>query len=226
MALAIHPPLLYTGYVGFSMAFSSTLIAVLILGRIDFGLGLLGAALDARRRILPHHRHRGRLLVGLLHAWLGRLVVLGPGRKRVADALAYGYGAAALRHRDGKARQPEGLDHPARHLTFSLSLLGTFLVRSGVINSVHSFASDPARGLFILMIVGMFTAGGLALFGWRASTLTPGSTFAVVSREAAIVLNNLILSVCCGIVIVGTLYPLVLEAITVDKITSAGRSSM
>ncbi len=104
-------------------------------------------------------------------------------------------------------------------LTFSLSLLGTFLVRSGVLTSVHSFASDPARGVFILAIVSVFTAGGLALFAWRASALSAGSAFAIVSRESSLVLNNLLLTAACGIVVVGTLYPLALEAITGDKIS-------
>ena len=104
-------------------------------------------------------------------------------------------------------------------LTFALSLLGTFLVRSGVITSVHSFASDPARGVFILAIVTLFTAGGFALFAWRASALAAGSAFSLVSRESALLLNNLLLSVSCGIVLIGTYYPIVLEAFTGDKIT-------
>ncbi|MBI4724563.1 MAG: cytochrome c biogenesis protein CcsA, partial [Rhodomicrobium sp.] len=104
-------------------------------------------------------------------------------------------------------------------LTFSFSLLGTFLVRSGVLTSVHSFASDPARGVFILAIVSAFTAGGLALFAWRASTLSSGSAFSFISREGSLVLNNLLLTASCGVVLVGTLYPLALEAVTGDKIS-------
>ena len=107
-------------------------------------------------------------------------------------------------------------------LTFSFSLLGTFLVRSGVLTSVHSFASDPARGVFILVIVSTFTAGALALFAWRASTLSSGGAFSVISRESSLVLNNLLLTVSCGIVLIGTLYPMALEALTGDKISVGG----
>jgi cytochrome c-type biogenesis protein CcmF len=104
-------------------------------------------------------------------------------------------------------------------LTFSFSLLGTFLVRSGVLTSVHSFASDPTRGIFILAIVTTFTAGSLALFAWRASALASGSTFSIVSRESSLLFNNLLLTASCGVVLIGTLYPLALEALTGDKIS-------
>ena len=107
-------------------------------------------------------------------------------------------------------------------LTFSFSLLGTFLVRSGVLTSVHSFASDPARGVFILVIVSTFTAGGLALFAWRSSALSGSTAFSIISRESSLVLNNLLLTVSCGIVLVGTLYPMALEALTGDKISVGG----
>ena len=113
-ALAIHPPLLYTGYVGFSMAFSFA-IAGLLLGRIELGMGALGEALDAYSLDIPHYRNRGRLMVGVLHPGLGRLVVLGSGRKRLPQALARRNGASPFRHRYGEARQPEGLDHPPRN---------------------------------------------------------------------------------------------------------------
>jgi cytochrome c-type biogenesis protein CcmF len=104
-------------------------------------------------------------------------------------------------------------------LTFSLSLLGTFLVRSGVLTSVHSFASDPARGVFILAILVAFIGGAFALFAWRAPMLRQGGIFAPISREGALVVNNLILSACAATVFVGTLYPLALEALTGDKIS-------
>src|SRR5436190_15457253 len=104
-------------------------------------------------------------------------------------------------------------------LTFSLSLIGTFLVRSGVLTSVHTFSTDPARGLFILMILMVFIGGSLALFAWRAPLLKQGGLFAPISRESALVFNNLFLATACATVFVGTLYPLVLEALTGDKIS-------
>jgi cytochrome c-type biogenesis protein CcmF len=104
-------------------------------------------------------------------------------------------------------------------LTFSLSLIGTFLVRSGILTSVHSFAIDPARGIFILAILAAFVGGSLALFAWRAPMLQQGGVFAPVSREAALVLNNLFLTTGCATVFVGTLYPLALEAFTGARIS-------
>ncbi len=104
-------------------------------------------------------------------------------------------------------------------LTFSLSLLGTFLVRSGVLTSVHAFATDPERGLFILMILLVFIGGALSLFAFRATSLKAGGMFAPVSREGALVLNNLFLTTATATVLVGTLYPLLLEALTGDKIS-------
>jgi cytochrome c-type biogenesis protein CcmF len=104
-------------------------------------------------------------------------------------------------------------------LTFSLSLLGTFLVRSGVLTSVHAFASDPARGIFILAILTFFIGGALALFALRAGELKPGGLFAPISREGALVLNNLLLASAAAAVLIGTLYPLALEALTSDKIS-------
>jgi cytochrome c-type biogenesis protein CcmF len=104
-------------------------------------------------------------------------------------------------------------------LTFSLSLLGTFLVRSGVLTSVHAFASDPTRGVFILLILCVFIGGSLSLYAFRASSLKQGGLFAPISREGALVLNNLLLTTACATVFVGTLYPLALEVITGEKIS-------
>jgi cytochrome c-type biogenesis protein CcmF len=104
-------------------------------------------------------------------------------------------------------------------LTFSLSLLGTFLVRSGVLTSVHSFAVDPERGTFILGILILFIGGSLALFAWRAPMLKQGGLFAPISREGALVLNNLFLATACATVFIGTLYPLALEVLTGEKIS-------
>ena len=104
-------------------------------------------------------------------------------------------------------------------LTFSLSLMGTFLVRSGVLTSVHAFAVDPARGVFILAIMILFTGGALALFASRAQLLRQGGLFAPISREGALILNNLLITTSCAAVFVGTLYPLALEAVTGEKIS-------
>jgi cytochrome c-type biogenesis protein CcmF len=104
-------------------------------------------------------------------------------------------------------------------LAFSLSLIGTFLVRSGVLTSVHAFATDPARGVFILAILIVFIGGALALYAWRAPLLKQGGLFAPISREGALVFNNLFLTTACATVLVGTLYPLALQALTGDKIS-------
>jgi cytochrome c-type biogenesis protein CcmF len=104
-------------------------------------------------------------------------------------------------------------------LTFSLSLLGTFLVRSGVLTSVHAFATDPARGVFILLILCLFIGGSLSLYAARAASLKQGGLFAPISREGALVLNNLFLTTACATVFIGTLYPLALEVLTGDKIS-------
>jgi cytochrome c-type biogenesis protein CcmF len=104
-------------------------------------------------------------------------------------------------------------------LTFSLSLIGTFLVRSGVLSSVHTFASDPTRGVFILAILVLFIGGSLALYAWRAPELKQGGIFAPISREGALVFNNLFLTTACATVFVGTLYPLALEVLTGAKIS-------
>jgi cytochrome c-type biogenesis protein CcmF len=104
-------------------------------------------------------------------------------------------------------------------VTFSLSLIGTFLVRSGILTSVHTFASDPARGVFILGILVTFIGGAFALYAWRAPLLRQGGLFAPVSREGALLLNNLFLTTACATVFVGTLYPLALEAFTGEKIS-------
>jgi cytochrome c-type biogenesis protein CcmF len=104
-------------------------------------------------------------------------------------------------------------------LTFSLSLLGTFLVRSGVLTSVHAFAVDPERGVFILGLLAVAIGGSLALFAWRAPALTSGGMFAPISREGGLMLNNLLLSTACATVLLGTLYPLILESINGSKIS-------
>jgi cytochrome c-type biogenesis protein CcmF len=104
-------------------------------------------------------------------------------------------------------------------VAFSMSMVGTFLVRSGILTSVHAFAVDPQRGAFILLLLALYIGGALALFGLRVGTVKEGATFEPVSREGALVANNLLLSVILGIVLVGTLYPLGAEAVTGEKLS-------
>src|SRR5260370_35121460 len=106
-------------------------------------------------------------------------------------------------------------------LAFSLPLLGAFLVRSGVLASVHAFATDPTRGVFILLILCIFIGGSLSLYAWRASALKQGGLFSPISRQGALVINNLFLSSACATVFIGTLYPLALAGLTGDKLPGA-----
>jgi cytochrome c-type biogenesis protein CcmF len=211
--LAIHPPLLYLGYVGFSVAFSFA-IGALIDGRID--------AVWARF-VRPW----------TLTAWIFLTLGIAMGSYWAYYELGWGgwwfwdpvenaslmpwLVGTALLHSTVVMEKRDALKVWTillSILTFSLSLVGTFLVRSGVLTSVHAFATDPGRGLFILGILIVFIGGSLALFAWRAPTLRQGGIFAPVSREGALVLNNLFLAASCAAVFVGTLYPLALEGIT------------
>ena len=217
-ALAFHPPFLYTGYVGFSIAFSFA-IAALIEGRIDAAWA---------RWVRPW----------TLAAWMFLTIGIAMGSWWAYYELGWGgwwfwdpvenasfmpwLAGTALIHSALVMEKREALKVWTILLaivTFSLSLMGTFIVRSGVLTSVHSFAVDPARGIFILAILTIFTGGGFALFALRAKDLRIGGTFAPISREGALVLNNVLLVTAAATVLVGTLYPLVLEALTGDKIS-------
>jgi cytochrome c-type biogenesis protein CcmF len=216
--LAIHPPLLYVGYVGFSITFAFAM-AALIDGRID--------AVWARA-VRPW----------TLGAWVFLTLGIAMGSYWAYYELGWGgwwfwdpvenaslmpwLAGTALVHSTVVMEKRDALKVWTvllAILTFSLSLLGTFLVRSGVLTSVHSFAVDPGRGLFILGILIVFIGGSLALFAWRAPLLQQGGIFAPVSREGALVLNNLLLATACATVFIGTLYPLALEALTGEKIS-------
>jgi len=218
LGLAIHPPLLYLGYVGFSISFSFA-IAALIEGRIDAAWA---------RRMRPW----------LLAAWMSLTGGIAMGSYWAYYELGWGGWWAwdpvenasfmpwlvgtALLHSAVVMEKREALriwTILLSILTFSLSLVGTFLVRSDVLTSVHAFASDPLRGTFILAILVLFIGGGLLLFAWRAPLLRQGGLFAPVSREGALVINNLFLTTACATVFVGTLYPLALEALTKEKIS-------
>ncbi len=219
--LAIHPPLLYLGYVGFSIAFSFA-IAALIEGRIDAAWA---------RWVRPW----------TLMAWMFLTLGIAMGSYWAYYTLGWGgfwfwdpvENASLMPWLAGTALLHCAVVMEKRNalkiwtillaiLTFSLSLVGTFLVRSGVLTSVHSFANDPRRGVFILAILVLFIGGGLTLFAWRASLLKQGGLFAPISREGALVFNNLFLTTACLTVLVGTLYPLALESLTGEKITVGG----
>ncbi len=218
IGLAIHPPLLYLGYVGFSISFSFAL-AALIEGRIDAAWA---------RWVRPW----------ALLAWIFLTLGIAMGSYWAYYELGWGgwwfwdpvENASLMPWLAGTALLHSAVVMEKRDalkiwtillsiLTFSLSLLGTFLVRSGVLTSVHTFASDPARGVFILLILCLFIGGSLSLYAWRAPALKQGGLFAPISREGALVLNNLLLTTACATVFVGTLYPLALEVITGDKIS-------
>jgi cytochrome c-type biogenesis protein CcmF len=216
--LAIHPPLLYLGYVGFSIVFSLA-AAALIGGRIDAAFA---------RFIRPWTLAAWCFLtLGIAMGSYWAYYTLGWGGfwfwdpVENASLLPWLTGTALL-HSAAVMEKREALKVWTIFLailTFSLSLLGTFLVRSGVLTSVHSFASDPQRGLFILAILVIFIGGSLFLFMLRSGALAQGGLFAPLSREGALVLNNLLLTASCAAVFVGTLYPLALEAWNGDKIS-------
>jgi cytochrome c-type biogenesis protein CcmF len=217
-ALAFHPPLLYAGYVGFSIAYSFA-VAALIEGRLDAAWA---------RWVRPW----------TLAAWMCLTIGIAMGSWWAYYELGWGgwwfwdpvenasfmpwLAGTALLHSAVVMEKRDALKVWTillAILTFSLSLMGTFLVRSGVLTSVHAFAVDPQRGVFILAIMGLFTGGGLALYALRASELRQGGPFAPISREGSLVLNNILLTTACATVFVGTLYPLLLESLTGAKIS-------
>jgi cytochrome c-type biogenesis protein CcmF len=218
MGLAVHPPMLYLGYVGFSITFSFA-IAALIEGRIDAAWA---------RFVRPW----------ALAAWMCLTLGIAMGSYWAYYTLGWGgwwfwdpvENASLMPWLAGTALLHSAVVMEKRDalkvwtillaiLAFSLSLVGTFLVRSGVLTSVHAFATDPLRGVFILAILVAFIGGGLTLFAWRAPMLRQGGLFAPISREGMLVLNNLFLTTACATVFVGTLYPLALEAVTGGKIS-------
>src|SRR3954465_8200550 len=216
--MVIHPPLLYMGYVGFSVAFSFA-IAALLGGRLD--------ATWARWSRPWTTLAWSFLTCGIMLGSWWAYYELGWGGWWFWDPVE---NASFMPWLVGTALIPSLAVTEKRGgfkswtvllaiCAFSLSLLGTFLVRSGVLTSVHAFATDPTRGIFILLILCIFIGGSLSLYAWRASALKQGGLFAPISREGALVLNNLFLTTACATVFIGTLYPLGLEVITGDKIS-------
>ncbi|TPW32774.1 heme lyase CcmF/NrfE family subunit [Pararhizobium mangrovi] len=216
--LAVHPPLLYLGYVGFSITFAFA-VAALIDGHIDAAWA---------RWVRPWALAAWTFLtIGIALGSYWSYYELGWGGWWFWDPVE---NASFMPWLAGTALLHSALVMEKREalkiwtvllaiLTFSLSLLGTFLVRSGVLTSVHAFATDPTRGVFILAILVIFIGGAFALFALRASALRQGGLFAPISREGALVLNNLFLTTATATVLVGTLYPLALESLTGAKIS-------
>ncbi len=218
--LAFHPPFLYLGYVGLSMAFSFA-VAALLEGRVDAAWG---------RWVRPW----------ALAAWTFLTIGIALGSWWAYYELGWGgfwfwdpvenasfmpwLIAGALLHSAIVVEKREALKAWTillAILAFGFSLVGTFIVRSGVLTSVHAFANDPDRGVFILAILGAFTGGALALFAWRAPAMQARGVFGTVSRESALVANNLLLAVSAFVVFVGTIWPLVAE-LAFDRVLSVG----
>ena len=218
VGLAMHPPLLYFGYVGFSIVFSFA-VAALIEGRVDTAWA---------RWVRPW----------TLAAWISLTSGIALGSWWAYYELGWGgwwfwdpvENVSFMPWLVGTALLHSAIVTEKRDsfkswtillaiLTFSLSLLGTFVVRSGLLTSVHAFAVDPERGLYILGLLALSIGGSLALFAWRAPMMEGGGLFKPISREAGLLVNNLILATTAGMVLFGTLYPLFLEAVTGDKIS-------
>ncbi len=216
--LAIHPPFLYLGYVGFSMAFSFA-VAALIEGKVDACWA---------RWVRPW----------VLAAWCFLTIGITLGSAWAYYTLGWGgwwfwdpvENASFMPWIAGTALLHSALVVERRNalvgwtvllaiLTFSLSLIGTFLVRSGVLTSVHAFAVDPKRGVFILGLILFATGGALALYAVRAPHLKYGALFAPVSRESGLMVNNVLLSAAAATVFLGTFYPLVVDMMGNDKIS-------
>ena len=216
--LVFHPPLLYLGYVGFSVTFSFA-VAALLEGRADAAWA---------RWMRPW----------VLAAWVPLTCGIALGSFWAYYELGWGgwwfwdpvenaslmpwlLGTALLHSAivTEKRQALAGWTILLAILAFSLSLIGTFLVRSGILTSVHAFAVDPERGVFILAMIVGATGSALALFAWRAPLLKSGALFSAVSREAGLTLNNLFLMAVTAVVFLGTFYPVMMEAVSTDKIS-------
>ena len=217
-ALAFHPPFLYLGYVGMSVVFSFA-VAALIEGRVDAAWA---------RWVRPWALAAwSALTIGITLGSFWAYYELGWGGWWFWDpvenasfmpwlvATALLHSAIVTEKRGALAGWTVFLALAA----FTFSMLGAFLVRSGVLTSVHAFAVDPTRGVLLLMILAALAGTGFALFAWRAPTLSQGGVFAPVSRESALVLNNILLSAATATVLLGTLFPLIREAATGEAIS-------
>lgn len=216
--LAIHPPFLYAGYVGFSVVFSFA-IAALVEGRVDAAWA---------RWVRPWTLAAWALLtVGIMLGSFWAYYELGWGGWWFWDPVENAsfmpwLAGTALLHSAIVTEKRGTLPGWTVFLAltaFTFSMLGAFLVRSGVLTSVHAFAVDPTRGVLLLSILGLAAGSGFALFAWRAPGLKPGGLFAPISREASLVVNNLFLAGALATVALGTLYPLIRQAMTGEAIS-------
>ena len=216
--LILHPPVLYMGYVGLSVPFAFAITALLD-GRLD-------AAWTRWTRPWTLIAWVFLTLGITLGSWWA-YYELGWGGWWFWDPVENAsfmpwLVATALIHSLAVAEKRNAFKAWTVLLAifgFSLSLLGTFLVRSGVLVSVHAFATDPARGVFILIFLGLVVGSALLLYAWRAGTVTQGGTFQLLSRETLLLSNNLLLVVACATILLGTLYPLLLDALNLGKIS-------
>ena len=217
-ALAIHPPFLYSGYVGMSVVFSLA-VAALIEGRVDAAWA---------RWVRPWALAAWSFLtVGITLGAFWAYYELGWGGWWFWDPVENAsfmpwLMATALLHSAIVTEKRGALAGWSLFLAigaFTFSMLGAFLVRSGVLTSVHAFAVDPKRGVLLLIILGVTAGSAFTLFAWRAPKLSPGGVFAPVSRESALVLNNILLAAATATVMLGTLYPLVRQAMTGEAIS-------
>src|SRR5487761_2768939 len=217
-ALSIHPPMLYTGYVGFSVAFAFA-CAAMLEGRLDQSWAKWTRPWTIAAWIC--------LTVGItLGSWWA-YYELGWGGwwfwdpVENASFMPWLVGTALIHslvvtEKRGAFKRWTVLLAIA---AFSLSLLGTFIVRSGVLTSVHAFASDPRRGIFVLVFLALVIGGSLTLFAWRAPAVKEGGQFKLVSRESFLLLNNVLLVVACASVLLGTLYPMAVDALNLGKLS-------
>ncbi|WP_398304495.1 heme lyase CcmF/NrfE family subunit [Zoogloea sp.] len=216
--LIFHPPMLYMGYVGFSVAFAFA-IAALLSGRLDAAWARWSRPWTTAAWIFL------TLGIGLGSIWA--YYELGWGGwwfwdpVENASFLPWLVGTALI-HSLAVTEKRGSFKNWTVLLAigaFSLSLLGTFLVRSGVLSSVHAFATDPKRGIFILVFLAVVVGSSLALFAWRAPKVSLGGAFALVSRETLLLINNVLLLSAAGAVLLGTLYPLVIDALNLGKLS-------
>jgi len=216
--LIVHPPMLYMGYVGMVVPFSFA-IAALLGGRVDAAWTRWTRPWTTAAWVF--------LTLGItLGSWWA-YYELGWGGWWFWDPVENAsfmpwLVATALIHSLAVTEQRGAFKAWTLLLAifgFALSLLGTFLVRSGVLVSVHAFASDPARGVFILAFLGAVVGGALALYAWRASAVSGGGRFQLLSRETLLLVNNVLLVVACATILLGTLYPVALDALSLGKIS-------
>ncbi len=216
--LVVHPPMLYMGYVGFSVAFAFA-IAALLAGRLDAAWARWSRPWTNVAWVF--------LTLGIALGSYWAYYELGWGGwwfwdpVENASFMPWLVGTAlihslAVTEKRGSFKNWTVLLAIA---AFSLSLLGTFLVRSGVLTSVHAFATDPKRGIFILAFLVIVIGGSLTLFAWRAAKVSMGGAFALFSRETLLLVNNVLLVVACGSVLLGTLYPLLIDALGMGKLS-------